>query len=72
MGPTQSICTFLSHVSFVFQNVNEQLVQVKAQLERELEHVSSLEAKVSELEVCTSFKSWLHDGGGTFSQISWQ
>uniref|UniRef100_A0A667XZR7 FYVE and coiled-coil domain-containing protein 1 n=1 Tax=Myripristis murdjan TaxID=586833 RepID=A0A667XZR7_9TELE len=33
------------------KNVNEQLVQVKAQLERELEHVSTLEAKVSELEV---------------------
>ncbi|XP_071403032.1 FYVE and coiled-coil domain-containing protein 1 [Centroberyx affinis] len=33
------------------KSVNEQLVKAKAQLQRELENVSSLEAKVSELEV---------------------
>lgn len=37
---------------FVFQSVNEQLDKMKAQLQEELKNVSSLQAKVSELEVC--------------------
>lgn len=40
----------LSYVPF--QSVSEQLDKVKTQLQEELKNVSSLKAKVSELEVC--------------------
>ncbi len=46
------IIIFISLITFKFQSLNEQLDKVKAQLQEELNNVSGLQAKVSELEVC--------------------
>lgn len=58
--------------------MNEQLDKVKAQLQEELKNVSSLQAKVSELEVCVfqaSNNQRLHceqirRGGRVYSEVS--
>lgn len=50
MQVTRFYYTFF--ISLSLQSVNEKLVNVKAQLQTELENVSKLEAKISELEVC--------------------
>lgn len=47
----------MSSLVLTFQSVNEQLDKVQAQLQEELRNVSSLQAKVAELEVCVFLQS---------------
>lgn len=44
--------SFFFYIYLIFQSINEQLDKMKAELQKELKHASSLQAKVSELEVC--------------------